>query len=205
MSEREHWHSRFVHSRRVRVLCDNLAPLFPRDSTVLDVGCGDGLLAHLIARARPDLRVSGIDVFTRDSTWIPMATFNGKNVPRSDKSVDVVMFVDVLHHTDDPMILLREAARVARHAVIMKDHTMDGPLAYSTLKFMDDVGNKRHGVALPHNYWPEEKWREAFSTLGLRIADWKPHVGLYPWPASLLFGRRLHFVAKLEPEAPVSS
>jgi len=28
------------------------------------------------------------------------------------------MFVDVLHHTHDPMILLREAVRVARKAIV---------------------------------------------------------------------------------------
>ena len=31
---------------------------------------------------------------------------------------DVVMFVDVLHHTDDPMILLRQAYPLARKAIV---------------------------------------------------------------------------------------
>jgi 2-polyprenyl-3-methyl-5-hydroxy-6-metoxy-1,4-benzoquinol methylase len=35
-------------------------------------------------------------------------------------SFDVVMFVDVLHHTKDPMVLLREARRVARRAIVVK-------------------------------------------------------------------------------------
>jgi SAM-dependent methyltransferase len=199
MSATQNWHAKFVHSRRVRVLSETLAPLFPRNATVLDVGCGDGLLLHLINQARPDLKVSGIDVFTREQTFIPVTTFDGRKLPGADRSVDVVIFVDVLHHTDDPMILLREAARVARQAVVLKDHTMNGPLAYSTLKFMDNVGNKRYGVALPHNYWPEEKWRGSFQELGLNVATWQKKLGLYPWPASMLFERSLHFVAKLEP------
>jgi SAM-dependent methyltransferase len=199
MSAEKNWHAKFVHSRRVRVLCENLAPLFPQNVNVLDVGCGDGLLSRSINEKRPDLKISGIDVFTRAESYIPVATFDGKTLPGAANSVDVVMFVDVLHHTEDPMILLREAARVARQAVVIKDHTMNGFLAHATLKFMDDVGNKRYGVALPHNYWAEETWRGSFQTLGLKVVDWKKKLGLYPWPASLLFERSLQFIAKLEP------
>jgi hypothetical protein len=110
------------------------------------------------------------------------------------------MFIDVLHHTPDPMILLREALRVARHALVIKDHTLDGLLASPTLRLMDRVGNTRHGVALPHNYWPKHHWLEAFDSLGLRIGAWTTNLRLYPWPASLVFDRSLHFVARLEIE-----
>jgi ubiquinone/menaquinone biosynthesis C-methylase UbiE len=50
------------------------------------------------------------------------------------------MFVYVLHHTNDPEVLLREAQRVALKAVVLKDHTRNGLLAYTTLRFMDWVG-----------------------------------------------------------------
>ena len=101
-------------------------------------------------------------------------------------SVDVVMFADVLHHTSDPEVLLREAQRVARQAVVLKDHTRDGLLAYTTLRFMDWVGNAHHGVVLPYNYWPEARWKTAFASLGLKIQKWQSKIPLYPWPASLV-------------------
>ena len=62
------------------------------------------------------------------------------------------MFVDVLHHTEDPMALLGEAVRVARKTIVVKDHTLNGFLAGPTLHFLDRVGNARHDVALPYNY-----------------------------------------------------
>ena len=46
------------------------------------------------------------------------------------------MFVDVLHLTDDPVLLLREAARVARNTIVIKDHTLDGFAAAATVRFM---------------------------------------------------------------------
>jgi hypothetical protein len=55
-------------------------------------------------------------------------------------------------------------------------------------------------VALPYNYWPEERWKQAFEQLGLRIDHWQSRLGLYPAPASWLFERKLHFVAKLVPQ-----
>ena len=192
-------HAPLVFDRRTRVLARHLAELIPADAAVLDVGCGDGTISSMIAVARPDVSIRGVDVLLRPETRIPVELFDGTTLPAADKSVDVVMFVDVLHHTEDPMVLLREAARVARKRVLIKDHTMDGPLAGARLRFMDWVGNAPHGVVLPYNYWPEAKWRAAFQALGLTTRDWRTRLGLYPFPVSLVFESSLHCVVALEP------
>lgn len=190
-------HGGYVFKRRVQVLSRHLSELLPKDAKVLDVGCGDGLIAKLIMERRPDLTIEGIDVLVRPQTHVPVKAFDGTVIPHADKSFDAVMFVDVLHHTDDPLVLLREAVRVARQAVVLKDHCMDGFLAGPTLRFMDWVGNARHGVVLPYNYWPESRWEQAFRELTLTPEDYRPRPGLYPFPASLLFERSLHFLARL--------
>lgn len=191
-------HGNYVFGRRVRVLSDRLAELLPADSKILDVGCGDGTIASLLMRKRGDVRIEGIDVLVRPQTRIPVTPFDGNRIPFADRSFDAVMFVDVLHHTEDPMILLREAARVARKAIVIKDHTMDGLLAGTTLRLMDYVGNARHGVVLPYNYWSLARWNRAFEELGLKPSVWNPKLGLYPPPASWIFDRSLHFVASLD-------
>lgn len=198
MSLTEQIHGDYVHNRRVRTLCRHLSELLPENASVLDVGSGDGKLDRLIMDARSDVGIRGMDVLVREGTAIPTEHFDGSHLPCSDASYDVVMFVDVLHHTPDPMVLLTEAARVARRAIVLKDHTMNGLLAGPTLRFMDRVGNARYGVSLPYNYWPLQRWQQAFETLKLRPAVWRRHLGLYPFPANLLFGRSLHFVARLE-------
>jgi SAM-dependent methyltransferase len=191
-------HGEHVHNRRVRLLCESLSDLIPESATLLDVGCGDGLLASLIMDKRQDLEVNGIDVLVRDSTKIPVSEFDGSVIPRASKSVDVVMFVDVLHHTEDPLVLLREATRVARKAVVIKDHLRNGLLAGLTLRFMDFVGNAPHGVALPYNYWPYKKWQKAFDSLDLKVGAWKTDLRLYPSTVDWVFGRSLHFIARLD-------
>jgi len=198
MSPLERIHEGYVSGRRARKLSDHLAKLLPQNSQVLDVGCGDGSLARLILKKRPDLSIKGIDVLIRSQTQIHVSPFDGETFPFENASFDVVMFVDVLHHTGDPMVLLREAVRVSRGFLVIKDHTADGLLARPTLRFMDRVCNARHGVALPFNYWTRQRWLEAFQAMGLTIIDWESELEIYPWPASVVFGRSLHFATKLD-------
>lgn len=190
-------HDRFVYGRRVHTLAGRLAALFPEGSRVLDVGCGDGLLASQIRRRKPTLEVVGIDTVVRRRTHIGVAPYNGVRIPYDDGSFDAVMLVDVLHHTSDPMLHLREAKRVARETVVIKDHIRDGLLAGPTLRMMDWVGNARHGVALPFNFWPLGRWLDAFGELGLTIDTMDRRLKLYPVYADWVFGRSLHFIAKL--------
>ena len=164
---------------------------------MLDVGTGDGSIAAEIERLRPDVEISGVDVFIRPETQIPVALFDGAHLPLEDRSVDVVTFVDVLHHTEDPIILLREAARVARRHVVIKDHLKEGVLASATLRAMDWVGNYGHGVALPYNFLSVDEWRRLFRDTKLEPEHWIDRLKLYPFPARLILDRRLHFVARL--------
>jgi SAM-dependent methyltransferase len=193
-------HERLVYGRRIEVLARHLSELLPRDATVLDVGSGDGLLAKRVEAGRSDLRMLGVDVLVRARTHIPVRQFDGILLPFADRAFDVVMMVDVLHHAEDQDALLREVIRVAKRAVVIKDHTADGFLARPTLRFMDWVGNARHGVSLPYAYWSGSRWQSEFRARHIRVAQMRRHLGLYPWPASLLFERNLHFMAVLEKE-----
>ena len=190
-------HQRHVHGRRVRILSDMLAQALPRGARVLDIGSGDGIIASEIQRKRLDVSVEGIDVHRREDSRIPIRVFDGVHIPFANNEYDTALLVDVLHHTNDPTILLSEAARVAGACVIVKDHCLDGLLAGMTLRFMDWVGNARHGVALPYNYWPRRRWEGTLGELGLDIRQWTDRLYLYPRPASWLFDRQLHFIAVL--------
>jgi SAM-dependent methyltransferase len=190
-------HGNWVHGRRVEVLSRHLADVMPRDARVLDIGCGDGLIGSLVQGHRPDVEVRGIDIAVRPTTHIPVTEFDGHNIPLEDGGADVVMLVDVLHHADDPMTLLTEAARVARRAIVMKDVTPLGPLSETTLRFMDWVGNARHGVPLPYLFWSQAEWRRAFAELGLSVEEMRRRLGIYPSPWNLLFEKRMHFIVRL--------
>lgn len=191
-------HERWVIGRRATRLAEILAEFIPASSSLLDVGSGDGRVLAGLSRRRPDLFIRGLDTLDRLGAWPSIDRFNGETFPCDDGSCDVVSFVDVLHHANDPMRLLVEAKRVARRAIVIKDHLMEGVFAGVTLRFMDRVGNRRFGVPTPYRYWTRDEWKHAFDTLEVKVAARRDRLGLYPFPASLVFDRGLHFVARLE-------
>lgn len=196
------FHAKYIFERRVKRLASELLACLPDQGEVLDVGCGDGRIDALMREARPGLALQGIDIVARPTTHIPVRIFDGQRIPHGDRSFDIVLFIDVLHHTDAPQELLREAIRVARRGILIKDHLVEGLLARKTLRLMDWVGNAPHGIRLPYNYWTRQEWQEACRALRLRPSIWKEAIGLYPRPLSWFFDRHLHFIALLAIEEP---
>jgi len=191
-------HKALVLRRRERVLARNIAGILPEGMrTALDVGCGDGMIAREVAREHHGLEIRGLEVHERSGCEIPCSLFDGRSIPFPDASFDYVCLVDVLHHTDDIDGLLRESARVSRHSVVIKDHTWSHRLDHAVLRFMDWIGNRPHGVRLTYNYQKKDQWLELFRQRGLRIVAWNENLGLYPFPASLIFERKMHFLALL--------
>jgi SAM-dependent methyltransferase len=191
-------HQSFVHARRVRILAELLAAKIPENSSVLDIGCGDGTIGSLIQSAIPSAQIRGIEVAERPACRIPCRSFDGVHIPFPDATVDVSMFVDVLHHMDSIHEVLGEAARVSRRFLLIKDHLSESPVDYYTLKLMDWVGNRPHGVLLPYNYQSRSQWDSYFAAAHLRLKTWQDQIPLYPSPLNGIFGRKLHFVALLE-------
>jgi SAM-dependent methyltransferase len=189
-------HGGMIFQRRLRVLSQALAEHMPASAKVLDIGAGSGEMGQAILAHRPDVNMRGIDVFVRPKTAYPVDAFDGLRIPHADNSFDACFFVDVLHHTKDPLTLLLEAARVAP-VVIIKDHLREGLLAEETLRAMDWVGNARHGVVLPYNYWNRLQWHAAFERASLSVDGWQETMPLYVGPLQWVFGRSLHFVTKL--------
>ena len=190
-------HSKFTYDRRVQVLSEHMAAQIDPGSSILDIGCGDGQISELIASKVEGSSISGIDVMERSIANIDVSKYDGRNIPLPDNSVDTCTFVDVLHHADDPFRVLQEAGRVARKSVVIKDHLADGFLSWEILRFMDWVGNERHGVALPYNYLKKAEWETFFTDLGWTIDTWNTKLGIYPFWCSWAFDRQLHFIARI--------
>jgi 2-polyprenyl-6-hydroxyphenyl methylase/3-demethylubiquinone-9 3-methyltransferase len=92
-------------------------------ATLLDVGCGGGLLAEEFARA--GLRVTGIDPSAESietarchaaasALAIDYVTGCGERLPFEDRSFDNVACCDVLEHVDDVDRVIAEIARVLK-------------------------------------------------------------------------------------------
>jgi len=189
-------HGPLVHARRVRRLADNISTLLPAGSSVGDIGAGDGALAAAVLKRRPDLTLHGADILCRKNTAIPIALFDGRRLPWATRSLDYTMLVDVLHHAETPIGLLREAVRVARLGVIIKDHYAENRLDQWTLMAMDWFGNSGYGVPSPFRYWSRAEWRHHLTASRLRQEVTHTTLHLYPPPLDTIFGRGLHFITR---------
>jgi methionine biosynthesis protein MetW len=93
-----------------------------RSGTVLDLGCGDGLLLSLfkekgVSGAGLDISEKGVAKAKAKGLDVMVCDFSAK-IPFADRSFDNVVILDVLEHVYDPKSLLAEAARVSRVAVV---------------------------------------------------------------------------------------
>lgn len=192
-------HRALVSRGRAGKLADHLSPLLEDGVSLLDVGCGYGLVSRRLRDARPDIAVAGIDIVIRDDCLIEAKPYDGMRFPYDDGSVDYVMFVDVLHHTEAPLKLLREASRVARKGIIVKDHQVEGVFAWKTLWALDWAGNRPYDIGLTYNYWTRRQWTDAFSAIKMEETVCLTRLGMYPMPFSLILDRSLHFISKLAP------
>ena len=192
------WHHTFVHERRTRVLAETLAAQIQQGAAVLDIDCGDGTIASHIAHLRPDVSVQGVEFQVRAGCKIACHAFDGSKLPFPDASFDVCLFVDVLHHLTNPLALLKDACRVSRNFILLKDHFSENIFDYSILRLVDWVGNRPHGVPLPYAYRSRSQWQECYKQAGLIPISIDCPIPLYPWPFSMVFGRSLHFISLLK-------
>jgi SAM-dependent methyltransferase len=192
-------HSSLVFRRRISAIADAIALHLRPGEQLLDIGCGSGQLAVLLRERLEDLHVRGVETLLRTRTQIPVTHYDGKRLPYPEAAFDVSILVDVLHHADDPLAVMKEARRVSRRAVIVKDHVRSGRWSHQVLSFMDWVGNAPHGVDSKYHYFDTREWAGILSGAGLRVVTRNEQLGLYPGPARALFERNYHFVAVLEP------
>jgi SAM-dependent methyltransferase len=107
-----------------------LAELFASaaPASVLDVGCGEGVLVHRWASERPDARFVGIDLEEESiqSGWAERSAPNldyrvmqAENLPFADGEFELASAIEVLEHVPDPAHTVAEMARCAsRHLLV---------------------------------------------------------------------------------------
>ncbi len=190
-------HNKFIQSRRVTVLSSLISNMISSNAKVLDIGTGSGEVVLAIIELRPDLNITGIDIKIRPETKIPVTLFDGIKINADDNQLDYSLLIDVIHHAVDPVTLIKEASRVSKYGLIIKDHVSENNIDDVVLSFMDYVGNHFNNVDILYNYFSLYKWNETFKISGLKIENMKRKLGIYPFPFNYVFDRNLHMLCLL--------
>jgi SAM-dependent methyltransferase len=101
-------------------MLDGLTP-----SVVVEIGAGEGRVTERLVRHFPDATVVGLDLPSTDladewdSIEIPMFFGDATRMPFTDRSIDLVVGLEVLEHIPDPERALADIARVCRGPVVL--------------------------------------------------------------------------------------
>jgi SAM-dependent methyltransferase len=178
-------HRNASHSNRIEILSDlfmkKIDALAIEKDTIklLDIGCGDMTITNILAEKGTKLTCTGLDIYPNTKNWDQYIEFDGKTLPFENKSYDVVLFSDVLHHDYENMQqLIKEAKRVANF-IIIKDHFEYGFFSRSLLQLADIVGNYGYGVSIPKCYFTKQRFYAVLEANQLEEIDTMCPVHLY--------------------------
>lgn len=168
-----------VFPLRRKYLSRKLAPYLKDNCKVLDLGSSDGRLAHCIKqeleKEQRKVSFTGCDIHVQTQTYIPIIEYDGKRLPFEDNSFDCILIVDVLHHTNKPLEVLKEAKRVTRKNILIKDHYWTTQKDFIRLKHADYIGNHPYGIPLPNNFLNKEGWQNLVQKCQLFVEEKKTY------------------------------
>jgi 2-polyprenyl-3-methyl-5-hydroxy-6-metoxy-1,4-benzoquinol methylase len=99
-----------------------------RPDSLLDVGCGEGVLVHRWALAMPQARLVGIDLeepsiqagwAAREAPNLEYRTMPAQELPFAENEFDLASAIEVLEHVPDPEHTVAEMARCARRHLLV--------------------------------------------------------------------------------------
>ena len=158
-------------------------------ASLLDVGCGEGVLVHEWAKALAPARVVGIDLeepsiqagwAQRQAPNLEYRIMLAENLPFADGEFDAATAIEVLEHVPDPAHTVAEMARVAqRHLLVSVPRE---PL-WRGLNLVRGAYVRQLGNTPGHiNHWTKRSFVELLSRHGKVVEARSP----FPWTMLLV-------------------
>jgi SAM-dependent methyltransferase len=157
--------------------------------SLLDVGCGEGVLTQQWAQQLDDRRVVGIDLDdpTLQAEWakrtepnLEYRVMKAENLPFADGEFDLAAAIEVLEHVPDPEHTVAEMARVAQRWLLVsvpREPLWRG-LNMARGAYWKDLGNTPGHV----NHWSKRSFVALLSRHGEVVQARSP----FPWTMLLV-------------------
>jgi len=172
-----HLLSRFL--RRVDQAASSLSP-----ASVLDVGCGEGIVTERLARLLAPAQVLGVDAgeahlaeewSSRSAGNLSFATGSAYDLPFEQGSFDLVCCIEVLEHLERPRDALAEMRRVAGRALLL---SVPNEPSWRISHFLAGRNVRSLGNTPGHiNHWS----RRAFAELASDYGRLEKIESVFPW------------------------
>jgi SAM-dependent methyltransferase len=168
---------------------EHVAPAVPARPTIVDLGCGPGLLLRDLAGRHPGASLYGYDVtpamiaharqlaHAGPTPVLAVHDVTASGLPHGPGTVDLLTMSSVLHVLDEPLPVLAEIGRVLAPGGIFLLHDWIRQPLPSYLAWRRDVLNegedesRRRGFRLfpVHNKYTPEDWRWLLGEAGFTI------------------------------------
>jgi 2-polyprenyl-3-methyl-5-hydroxy-6-metoxy-1,4-benzoquinol methylase len=168
-----------------------LAELFAQAApeSVLDVGCGEGVLTHQWAQQLGERRIVGIDLDdeklkaeweTRRRPNLEYRAMLAENMPFAANEFDMACAIEVLEHVPDPAHTVAEMARVARRHLLVSvpREPLWRMLNMARGAYRAELGNTPGHV----NHWSKRSFVRLLSQHGEVVEKRSP----FPWTMLLV-------------------
>ena len=158
------------------------------DLTIVDIGCGEGITLEKLHRLFPERKVFGIDMLSENIDicrrhGCKVEVGNVYNLQLPSKSVDFVLFMEVIEHLEDHVTAIQEVHRVlvpgGRLVVVFPNDWVFKIARILTLRFQEaayDPGHVRQ--------WTPHSMRTFLEKRGFTIV-FSRNIPFYFWPISL--------------------
>lgn len=173
-----YWIFSKIYKIAAKKMCRECTDFIEKNSEILDLGCGSGVVGEEFQNFF-NAKVFGIDIQDRRIKKIPFQIFDGFNIPFPDNFFDIVLISYVLHHAKNPILLLKEANRVAKKKIIIYEDLPEGFFSkiYCFLHgvFFDKIfGNPNQTV-----FKTEREWKRILNDIGLKLI-FKKRISNFP-------------------------
>ncbi len=157
--------------------------------SVLDVGCGEGVLTFRWAQQLGERRIVGIDLAdpkleaewaTRRRPNLEYLTMRAEHLPFGDQEFDLACAIEVLEHVPDAEHTLAEMARVARRHLLVSVPREPLWRGLNLLRgaYVKDLGNTPGHV----NHWSKWEFVKLLGRYGEVLSAGSP----FPWTMLLV-------------------
>ncbi len=170
---------------------DTLDELWKQASpnSILDVGCGEGVLTHKWAERLGEGRIVGIDLDEPElkAAWehrqrpnLEYKILEATKLPFADNEFEVATAIEVLEHVPEPASTIAEMGRVAAKYVLVsvpREPLWRG-LNMARGSYIKDLGNTPGHV----NHWSKRAFVKELSAIGKVVEAKSP----FPWTMLLV-------------------
>jgi ubiquinone/menaquinone biosynthesis C-methylase UbiE len=154
---------------RATELAQPVLEWFSGNGRLLDFGCGVGHLGYVISE-QSGQKLTSLDVerFPFTCPEAEVEIYDGIAIPYPDNHFDTTIVAYTLHHTNDPVGLLKEIARVTnRQIVVCEDYLISRK--HIPIEVIKDVISNYFVAHITMQYRTEDEWEEIFDDLKFTI------------------------------------